>query len=354
VTDIELHPDFTPAPATLFQSPDPGQIVAQATRVADVIAPLIRDRQLAKRIGASEHVYLEGWTLAGTMLGVFPITVASGALFDANGTVYGYQATVEARTMAGAVVGRADAECTRDENPKWRDAPSFQLRSMAQTRASSKALRMPLGFVMKLAGYDTTPAEEMEAAAARGESVSGGRGVAPGWRDKLEQDRGHRRLHEFVTEHDLEDELAAYLQSKGYATPLAKGQLSQVEKAMVRELQERGQQTTRGGSAPPPAPGPTSDPGSPRPGSDPNASVTGQGDTDASAGHEPPNAEAPTSPRPATSPAGRGGRKSRSEVPGGASAGTNSGETTASGEGPPTGPQQAVLDQGEPEPPGWD
>jgi hypothetical protein len=32
---------------------------------------------------------------------------------------------------------------------------------MAQTRAVSKALRLPLGFVMQLAGFNPTPAEEM-------------------------------------------------------------------------------------------------------------------------------------------------------------------------------------------------
>jgi hypothetical protein len=32
---------------------------------------------------------------------------------------------------------------------------------MAQTRAVSKALRLPLGFVMQLAGFNPTPADEM-------------------------------------------------------------------------------------------------------------------------------------------------------------------------------------------------
>jgi hypothetical protein len=32
---------------------------------------------------------------------------------------------------------------------------------MAQTRATSKALRIPLGFIMALGGYETTPAEEV-------------------------------------------------------------------------------------------------------------------------------------------------------------------------------------------------
>ena len=37
---------------------------------------------------------------------------------------------------------------------------------MAQTRATSKALRLPLGFVMTLAGLEATPAEEMPQDAA--------------------------------------------------------------------------------------------------------------------------------------------------------------------------------------------
>jgi hypothetical protein len=40
--------------------------------------------------------------------------------------------------------------------------PLFQLKSMAQTRASAKVYRMVLEFVVKLAGYQTTPAEEMK------------------------------------------------------------------------------------------------------------------------------------------------------------------------------------------------
>ena len=96
------------------------------------------------------------------------------------------------------------------------------------------------------------------------------------------------------------------------------------------------------------------------PASDTNASVTGQGDTDVPAGHEPPDTEASTSPRPAGEVAGRGGKlrareaqaKSRSEVPGGVSAGTNSGETTASGEGASARAHQDPLTESEPS--GWE
>jgi hypothetical protein len=234
MSELDLSPDRQAM--TLFGDATPHAIVARATAIADVIAPLIRERQLAKRIGQSEHVFLEGWTLAGTMLGVFAVTVSSGPILDPEYIEVGYEATVEARTMAGTIVGRADAQCTRDENAKWRDAPSFQLRSMAITRASSKALRMPLGFVMKLAGYDTTPAEEMEAAAARGETVSGGKGVAPGWKDLAEQQRAHADLGQRIQDHGLREWVATWLESKGYERPLAKGQLRQLERAIEREV----------------------------------------------------------------------------------------------------------------------
>ena len=74
----------------------------------------------------------------------------------------GWEARVQALTLQGAVVGAADAQCLRSEN-NWKTRDDYALRSMAQTRAAAKALRMPLGFIMALAGYEATPAEEMPA-----------------------------------------------------------------------------------------------------------------------------------------------------------------------------------------------
>jgi len=79
---------------------------------------------------------------------------------DAAGDQIGWEARVEARTRDGALVGAAESECLRAES-KWADRDDYALRSMAQTRATSKALRQPLGFVVALAGYAVTPAEEM-------------------------------------------------------------------------------------------------------------------------------------------------------------------------------------------------
>ena len=97
---------------------------------------------------------VEGWTLCGTMLGVFPWLEWTRPL------PRGWEARVEARTLDGRGIGAAESECLRSE-PKWKDRDDFHLRSMAATRATSKALRQPLGFVMHLAGYNPTPAEEI-------------------------------------------------------------------------------------------------------------------------------------------------------------------------------------------------
>ena len=142
------------ASPTLFGTDDPAAVIAKATAAAKPLAEVVRAQRLAVGINGREHVKVEGWTLLGSMLGVFPICVWSRKLED------GWEARVEARTRDGALVGAAEAECLRSES-KWKSRDDYALRSMAQTRATSKALRQPLGFVMQLAGFDATPAEEM-------------------------------------------------------------------------------------------------------------------------------------------------------------------------------------------------
>jgi hypothetical protein len=58
-------------------------------------------------------------------------------------------------------ISAAEAMCLNDE-PNWKTKPLFQLRSMAQTRSCAKALRNVLAWVVVLAGYRATPAEEIQ------------------------------------------------------------------------------------------------------------------------------------------------------------------------------------------------
>ena len=132
----------------------PAARIEQATEIADALAKVIDDRRLYANISRKKYVLYEGWTTLGALVGVFPICAWSRKTED------GWEARVEAHTLSGAIVGAAEASCSREEK-NWKNRDDYALRSMAQTRAGAKALRMPLGFIMALAGYEATPAEEM-------------------------------------------------------------------------------------------------------------------------------------------------------------------------------------------------
>lgn len=210
------------APSTLFGTDDPEQVVASATKAAKALAKVVTGQKLAVKIQGREHVRVEGWTLLGSMLGVFPVVAWTKKLEN------GWEARVEARTRAGDVVGAAEAECLRSEKT-WASRDDYALRSMAQTRATSKALRAPLGFVMQLAGFDATPAEEMPAEPKRTVVVEEALATKPQIR-KLEE-----ALDKVVLNSDVErDALDARLRER-YATD----DLSKLTRPQADELLER-------------------------------------------------------------------------------------------------------------------
>lgn len=153
----ELVPHEPPAQSmTLFHTDDPVEVVERATRVADALKSVLAQQGMIARIGGKEHVQVEGWQTLGGMLGVVPIVVWSRRVEDPAG----WEAKVEARTLDGRVVGSGEAQCDRGES-RWKTADEYAIRSMAQTRATSKALAAPLRFIVKLAGFSGTPAEEI-------------------------------------------------------------------------------------------------------------------------------------------------------------------------------------------------
>jgi hypothetical protein len=162
-----------PGPITLFGTSDPRVALERMSGIASALVDVIEKKNLYATINGKRHITVEGWTTLGGMLGVVPVVTSTRA----NDTGDGIVATVEARTLDGRVVGAADGECSRAER-RWKDRDPYALRSMAQTRAISRALRAPLGQIIVLAGYDATPAEEMP---AENESVV----VPPDGRGKL-------------------------------------------------------------------------------------------------------------------------------------------------------------------------
>jgi hypothetical protein len=160
--DDELAVIEPQAPLALFGTNDPVQVIATAARVATALAEVVNERKLYAIVNNKKFPTVEAWTLLGSMLGVFPILEWSRPLVNDDGSVRGYEARVIAKTLSGRTVGAGEAMCVKGESKTWHaNAQEFAVRSMAQTRATSKALRGPLDFVFKLAGFQPTPAEEM-------------------------------------------------------------------------------------------------------------------------------------------------------------------------------------------------
>jgi hypothetical protein len=142
----------------IFRERHPAVAVQRFSEVATAIGSLIENRKLYVSIKGRKHVRIEGWQALGAPLGIFARVESSERIHD--GDRWGYEAYAVAHRM-GEEISAADAECWSDE-VNWKGKDDFQVRSMAQTRACAKALRLALGFVMAMAGYEATPAEEME------------------------------------------------------------------------------------------------------------------------------------------------------------------------------------------------
>lgn len=145
---------------TVVRSPE--VVLEEAGRAAKALVHVISKK--AKPVMFNGHQYLEygDWQTMGKFYGLLcqtskPREVTIGGTMGAEAEAD----IVDVRT--GQIVGHATAWCLRDE-PNWRSKPWHQLGSMAQTRAGAKAFRNLLSWVVELAGYKTTPAEELDVA----------------------------------------------------------------------------------------------------------------------------------------------------------------------------------------------
>lgn len=154
-----------PPPAMLQQVPTdlnftrrPAEVIAQAREASIQLKKVVEQAKLVVRIGPSEHLQFEAWQTLGQFYGVTAKVEGTTRLAE-DGTFYGYEASALVLRNS-EVISRAEAMCCVDED-NWKKKPRFQLRSMAQTRACAKALRNVLAWIVVLAGYKATPAEEM-------------------------------------------------------------------------------------------------------------------------------------------------------------------------------------------------
>lgn len=136
---------------------DPKEMIHRAAGLADALAEIINQQKLFTVIKNKKYVWAEGWTTMGAMIGVTPIEESCEPLPDGKG----YRAKVKlVRLFDGMQVGGASAICRQTEKG-WNPDDDYATHSKAITRATGKAFRLSFAWIMKLAGFEATPAAEI-------------------------------------------------------------------------------------------------------------------------------------------------------------------------------------------------
>lgn len=183
----------------ISQWKEPDQVLAEAKKAAVALKQVMDSKPNKVMFNNEQYLEREDW---GTVARFYNCTAKSiETRFVQYGDVSGWEAVavvIDMRTMNE--IGRAESMCLSDEENwgdvpyyEWEDVldengkkiwdqnlrngkggyksrkvqkgskpkPLFQLRSMAQTRAEAKALKGVFSWVVVLAGYKPTPAEEL-------------------------------------------------------------------------------------------------------------------------------------------------------------------------------------------------
>jgi hypothetical protein len=128
--------------------------------LAKDLAKFIKDNKLTTNVQGKEFVNVEGWQYAGSRLGIVPIV--EHVINVSSAEEMKYQAKVTLFDLRHqTTVGAGFAVCSNKESGK-KFYQEFAIMSMAQTRAIGKAYRNCLAWIIRAAGYEPTPAEEMD------------------------------------------------------------------------------------------------------------------------------------------------------------------------------------------------
>lgn len=159
----------------------PEQVLAQAREAAVALNRILAGKKNKVMFNKEQYLEFEDWQTVGTFYGCTAKVISTEPITDGGATGYLAKAVV-VRMDTGVEISAADAMCMNDEEkwsarPKyiWKKVggenvreqvgsepvPAYQRRSMAQTRACAKALRNAFAWVVVLAGYKPTPAEEL-------------------------------------------------------------------------------------------------------------------------------------------------------------------------------------------------
>lgn len=169
-------------PTNLAIADAPSEVLRAASEAAKALQDVIEKKPKKVRINGETYLEFEDWQTVGRFYGVTAHVEKTEDVEFSRGEgkppIIGFLARARVIQVAtGQEISAAEAMCLNDEK-FWSGKPLYQLRSMAQTRACSKALRNVLSWVVVLAGYKGTPAEEMTFDEGTTDVGSGGKPAA--------------------------------------------------------------------------------------------------------------------------------------------------------------------------------
>lgn len=133
--------------------------LAATKKLAVELTKFIDDNRLSTNIAGKKYVMVEGWQFAGSQLGL--VAIPSDATDISNDAEIKYKSSAEVIHVAtGNLVSRGFAICSTKEGKK-KSFDEYAVASMAQTRAIGKAYRNNLSWLIKMAGFEGTPREEI-------------------------------------------------------------------------------------------------------------------------------------------------------------------------------------------------
>lgn len=157
MNEIIVQPTGTSEISTMRS---PKLVLEEAKIASKALKEILMGKDKPVMFKGEQYLEFEDWATIAKFYGLACRTLEPEEVVIND--VVGAEARAEIIDIkSGQIVGGASAWCLRDEE-NWRNKPWFQLGSMAQTRAGSKALRNLLSWVVVLAGFRTTPAEEIQ------------------------------------------------------------------------------------------------------------------------------------------------------------------------------------------------
>jgi hypothetical protein len=177
---------------------DPEQVLADAMKAAVALKKVIDGKDKPVIFNGEKYIEREDWGTVAKFYGCTAQTIETR--YVEFGDVKGWEAVAVCLDSRQNIISRAESMCLNDEDNwglvtarEWVDRlddkgqkvwdpkggrnktggyirdqvetkkakPMFQLRSMAQTRAEAKVLKSVFGYVVVLAGYKPSVAEEM-------------------------------------------------------------------------------------------------------------------------------------------------------------------------------------------------